>query len=152
MKLGTIGFGAAAIGNLYTAVPPHIAAQAVETAWDNGIRYFDTAPHYGLGVSEQRLGAALAQYPRDEYVLSSKVGRLLQKSRKPHQDHGFAVSTELERVWDFSREGVLRSIEESLTRLGTDRLDIVYLHDPDDHWEQAATEAAPAWPSCATRV
>lgn len=130
MNLGTLGFGAAAIGNLYSAVSPETATQTVEAAWDNEIRYFDTAPHYGHGVSEQRLGAALARYPRDQYVLSSKVGRLIR--------------SEDEQVWDFSRDGVLRSIEASLTRLNTDRLDIVYLHDPDNHWEQAATQGAPA--------
>ncbi|GAB3281370.1 aldo/keto reductase [Kineosporia babensis] len=140
-----LGFGSAAIGNLYTTVDPSTAQQAVETAWENGIRYFDTAPHYGLGLAEKRLGAALAQYPRDDYVLSSKVGRLLVPAhQRSAVEHGFEVDEPLRRVWDFSRDGVLRSIEQSLTRLSTDRLDIVYLHDPDDHWPQAVGEAAPA--------
>jgi D-threo-aldose 1-dehydrogenase len=142
--LTRIGFGAAAIGNLYTAVSPETAQAAVAAAWEGGIRYFDTAPHYGLGVSEQRLGEALAPYPRNEYVLSSKVGRLLRPSETGAQDEGFEVRSDLERVWDFSRDGVLRSIEGSLARLGTDRLDIVYLHDPDDHWQAAVEQAAPA--------
>jgi D-threo-aldose 1-dehydrogenase len=141
-QLSTIGFGAAAIGNLYTAVSPETAQAAVDAAWEGGIRYFDTAPHYGLGVSEQRLGEALARRPRDEYILSSKVGRLLRPSAR-RADEGFAVTSGLERVWDFSRDGVLRSIQESLARLGTDRLDIVYLHDPDEHWRPAIDEAAP---------
>jgi len=144
-RLGRIGFGAAAIGNLFTAVGERTATAAVEAAWMNGIRYFDTAPQYGLGLSERRLGQALAGCPREQYVLSSKVGRLLRpRSESTTRDGVFAVDTDLEPIWDFSRDGVLRSIEESLARLRTDRLDIVYLHDPDRHWRQAADEAAPA--------
>ncbi|MCG5467788.1 aldo/keto reductase, partial [Micromonospora sp. LAH09] len=122
-------------------------ASAVDTAWEAGVRYYDTAPHYGLGLSERRLGGALRHRPRDEYVVSTKVGRLLVPS--PQDAHlrdsdGFDVPASHRRVWDFSRDGVLRSIEASLERTGLDRIDIVYLHDPDDHWEWAATEAVPA--------
>ncbi|GAA3918092.1 aldo/keto reductase [Streptomyces lacrimifluminis] len=146
VELTELGFGASVIGNLYRTTPAADASAAVDAAWDAGIRYFDTAPHYGLGLSEQRLGAALRQHPRDEYVVSSKVGRLLVPNERPQgvDSEGFVVPDDLRRQWDFSRDGVLRSIEDSLRRAGLDRLDIVYLHDPDDHWRQAAEEAMPA--------
>ncbi|MEV7085241.1 aldo/keto reductase [Streptomyces sp. NPDC093085] len=148
-----LSFGAAGIGNLYTPVTDEAARAAVDAAWDAGIRYFDTAPHYGLGLSERRLGAALRERPRDTYTLSTKVGRLLAPvpgagtAPGPLPDdlgHGFAVPATHHRVWDFSADGVYRSIEESLTRLGLDRIDIVYVHDPDDHAEEALTQAYPA--------
>ncbi|MEV4016141.1 aldo/keto reductase [Nonomuraea angiospora] len=146
VELSELGFGASVIGNLYRVTPAPDAAAAVEAAWDAGIRYFDTAPHYGLGLSEHRLGAALRDRPRNEYVLSSKVGRLLVPNEQPRgvDNEGFAVRDDLRRQWDFSRDGVLRSIEATLKRTGLDRLDVVYLHDPDDHWRKAAEEAMPA--------
>ncbi|WP_406430751.1 aldo/keto reductase [Streptomyces sp. NBC_01589] len=146
VSLTELGFGASVIGNLYRVTPVGDATAAVDAAWDAGIRYFDTAPHYGLGLSEQRLGAGLRHRPRDEYVISSKVGRLLVPNEQPRgvDTEGFVVRDDLRRQWDFSRDGVLRSIEETLERTGLDRLDIVYLHDPDDHWQQAAQEAMPA--------
>ncbi|MFF4253770.1 aldo/keto reductase [Streptomyces sp. NPDC001663] len=145
VSLTDLGFGASVIGNLYRVTPVDDATAAVDAAWDAGIRYFDTAPHYGLGLSERRLGAALRGRPRDEYVISSKVGRLLVPNEEPRgvDTEGFVVRDDLRRQWDFSRDGVLRSIEDTLTRTGLDRLDIVYLHDPDDHWRQAAEEAMP---------
>ncbi|WP_328513334.1 aldo/keto reductase [Streptomyces mirabilis] len=141
-----LGFGASVIGNLYRVTPSSDATAAIDAAWDAGIRYFDTAPHYGLGLSELRLGAVLKGRPREEYVVSSKVGRLLVPNEEPHgvDAEGFVVRDDLRRQWDFSRDGVLRSIEDTLERTGLDRLDIVYLHDPDDHWQQAAEEAMPA--------
>ncbi|WP_055523131.1 aldo/keto reductase [Streptomyces graminilatus] len=146
VELTELGFGASVIGNLYRVTPAEGAAAAIDAAWDAGIRYYDTAPHYGLGLSEQRLGAALRERPRDEYVISSKVGRLLVPNEHPQgvDTDGFAVPDDLRRQWDFSRDGVLRSIEATLERTGLDRLDVVYLHDPDDHWQQAADEAMPA--------
>ena len=146
VELTELGFGAAVIGNLYRQTPPQDATAAVAASWNAGIRYFDTAPHYGLGLSEHRLGAALAAHPRESFVLSSKVGRLLVDNENPHgtDTEGFAVPDTLRRQWDFSRDGVLRSIEATLSRTGLDRLDVVYLHDPDDHWRQAATQAMPA--------
>src|SRR3954466_2338660 len=127
-----LGFGAASIGNLYREVPDGDAAAVVDTAWDRGVRYFDTAPHYGLGLAERRVGAALRERPRDELVLSTKVGRLLRPDAG-EDDPAFAEPTGLRRVWDFSRDGVRRSLEESLERLGLDRVDVVLVHDPDDH-------------------
>ncbi|MFF9042088.1 aldo/keto reductase [Streptomyces sp. NPDC014892] len=146
VELTELGFGASVIGNLYRTTPAEDAAAALDAAWDAGIRYFDTAPHYGLGLSERRLGAALRHRPRDEYVVSSKVGRLLVPNEHPAgvDTEGFVVHDDLRRQWDFSRDGVLRSIEDTLTRTSLDRLDVVYLHDPDDHWQQAADEAMPA--------
>lgn len=143
--LGRVGFGAAPIGNLFTEVSDEDAAAAVETAWDAGWRYYDVAPHYGLGLAERRLGAPLRDKPRDDYVLSSKVGRLLVDTGTPRpDDEEYAVTTTLRREWDFSRDGVRRSIDASLERLGTDRLDIAFVHDPDDHYEQALATAFPA--------
>jgi aryl-alcohol dehydrogenase-like predicted oxidoreductase len=147
VTLTELGFGAAQGGNLYRATTDEDFSAAVDAAWDAGIRYFDTAPHYGLGLSERRLGAALRRRPRHEYVLSTKVGRLLVPSRETahrRDPGGFDVPATHRRVWDFSRDGVRRSLEASLTRLGLDRIDVVYLHDPDDHWEQAAAEGVPA--------
>lgn len=146
VQLPVLGFGAAPIGNLYRQVPEQDAVDAVTAAWEGGIRYFDTAPHYGLGLSERRLGIVLAGQDRSSYVLSTKVGRLLRPNPSPQgtDTEGFDVPDDLYRVRDYSRDGVLRSIEESLKRLGTDRIDIVYIHDPDDYWTEAIEGAAPA--------
>lgn len=142
------GFGAASLGNLYRAVDEDTAVHAVAAALDAGIRYFDTAPHYGLGLSEQRLGKALAGRDRDGFVLSTKVGRLLEPNPSPSGSDlvsgGFDVPDDVRRRFDFSADGVRRSLESSLDRLGLDRVDIVYLHDPDDHVDQVIAEAIPA--------
>ena len=118
----------------------------VDAAWERGVRYFDTAPHYGLGLSERRLGAALAGRPRGEFVLSTKVGRRLEPMTAAGllDDEGFDVEASHRRVWDFSRDGVLRSLEESLQRLGVAGVDIVFLHDPDEHRREAFETAYPA--------
>ena len=146
LQLTELSLGCAQLGNLTTAISDEEAFATVDAAWDLGIRYFDTAPHYGLGYSERRLGAALTERPRAEYVLSTKVGRLLEPASvvKGLDEEGFKVPATHRRVWDFSRDGVLRSIEESLQRLGLDRVDIVYLHDPDAHWTDAIESAYPA--------
>ncbi|MET9357802.1 aldo/keto reductase [Streptomyces sp. NPDC006617] len=141
-----LGFGAAAVAGLYQDVGEEAAAAAVETAWDEGVRYFDTAPHYGLGLAERRLGTVLRSKPRDAFTLSTKVGRLLEPYDGGGDDlaNGFAVPATHRRRWDFSADGVHRSLEASLTRLGLDRVDLVLLHDPDDHERQAFEEAYPA--------
>src|SRR5690242_13881342 len=117
-----LGFGSAPIGNLYSQVSDETALGAVEAAWRAGIRYFDTAPHYGLGLSERRLGAALAGLPRDEFAVSTKVGRALvptpERARELDDEEGFMTPAVYRREWDFSRDGILRSIDESLSRLG----------------------------------
>ncbi|MET8112746.1 aldo/keto reductase [Streptomyces prasinus] len=146
VRVSTLAFGAAGIGNLFTPVTDDEAALAVDTAWEAGVRYFDTAPHYGLGLSERRLGAALRARPRHAYAVSTKVGRVLEPVASAAGDdlaHVFAVPATHRRRWDFSARGVRRSIGESLERLGLDRIDIAYLHDPDDHLEQALGEAYP---------
>jgi D-threo-aldose 1-dehydrogenase len=139
-------FGGAPLGNLFTTVTEDDAGAAVDAAWDGGIRTFDTAPHYGLGLSERRLGDALRHRPRDEYVISTKVGRLLRPASPPYglDTEGFRVPADHVRELDYSADGVLRSLEASLARLGLDRVDIALIHDPDDHGEQALREAYPA--------
>ena len=131
---------------MYREVSDADAHGTVDAAWELGVRYFDTAPHYGLGLSERRLGAALASRPRAGYVLSSKVGRLLEPVDvvEGWDDQVFLVPASHRRVWDFSRDGIRRSLEESLERLGHDRLDVVYLHDPDEHWAEVLDTGYPA--------
>ena len=149
LELGRLGYGAAGLGNLYRAMSDDTAAAITEAAWDAGIRYFDTAPHYGLGLSEHRLGAFLQGKPREEFLISTKVGRLLVPKRGvtagamhaapgtpgdfQRDPEGFDVPAASRRVWDFTERGIRQSIEESLERLGLDFVDIAYLHDPDVH-------------------
>jgi D-threo-aldose 1-dehydrogenase len=145
--VGPLAFGGAGIGNLYQEVSDADAAATVAAALDAGVTYFDTAPHYGLGLSEWRLGAALAGRPRDEIVLSTKVGRLLVANPDgagARDDEGFDVPATVRRVRDYSRDGVLRSLEASLARIGTDRIDVVYVHDPDEYYAEALDGALPA--------
>lgn len=147
VHVSELGFGAAPIANLYEPVADEAATDTVRAAWEGGVRYFDTAPHYGLGLSERRLGAALRDRPRDEFVISTKVGRLLVPNPSPTGSDlaaGFAVPDDLTREHDYSRDGVRRSLDASLRRLGLDRIDIVYIHDAEDHMEQALGEAVPA--------
>lgn len=135
LVLPQLGYGAANVGNLYRALSDEQAWEILQTAWDCGVRYFDTAPHYGLGLSEKRLGAFLQTKPRDKFVVSTKVGRLL----RPNSDwtgeldeaNDFAVPAREKRVFDFSAAGIRASVEESLERTGLDRFDILYLHDPE---------------------
>lgn len=150
LEVTALGFGATAIGGMYTEVSDDDANDTVSAAWAAGLRYFDAAPQYGRGNGEVRLGRGLAPYPREDYVLSSKVGRLLRADAPPHPDD-FDVTgrpydagaPDVATVYDYSRDGVLRSIEESLDRLGTDHLDVVLVHDPDDYVEAALATALP---------
>lgn len=141
-----ISLGGAQLGNLYREMSDDTARAIVDDAWRLGIRYFDTAPHYGLGLSERRLGAALSNRDPDGYVVSSKVGRLLLPAPHVHglDDEGFAVPATSRRVWDFTRDGIRRSIEESLARTGLPRLDVAFLHDPDEHMAEALATGYPA--------
>jgi D-threo-aldose 1-dehydrogenase len=141
-----LSLGCSQLGNLHHAMDDDTAGATVDAAWDTGVRCFDTAPHYGLGLSERRLGAALATRPRSDYVLSTKVGRLLEPlaAVRGQDTDGFAVAATHRRVWDFSRDSVRRSVEESLQRLGLDRVDIAYLHDPEEHLEQVLAAGYPA--------
>ncbi|MGN7800446.1 aldo/keto reductase [Leifsonia sp. 22587] len=149
LPLGPLGYGAAALGNLYSARPDDVWPGIVPAAWEAGIRYFDTAPHYGLGLSERRLGESLRGLPRDQHILSTKVGRLLE----PNPDYRpgdtdlpnlFDTPATSRRRVDYSRDGILRSVEESLIRLGVDRIDVLFVHDPDDHEREALDTAFPA--------
>jgi D-threo-aldose 1-dehydrogenase len=148
--LGDLGFGGANLGNLFTAMSDGAAHAVLEAAWTCGIRYFDTAPHYGLGLAERRLGAFLATKPRDEFVVSTKVGRRLapspETSDELDEEGGFVVPADHRRVWDPSADGVRRSLDESLQRLGLDRVDVLFLHDPDeyDDMEASVRTAVPA--------
>ncbi|WP_191283915.1 aldo/keto reductase [Pseudolysinimonas yzui] len=148
VALTELGLGASSFGNLFRETTDEATHAAVDVAWNGGVRYFDTAPHYGLGLSERRLGAALRDRPRDEYVISSKVGRLLvptpERAHELDVAEHFLVPAAFERRWDFSRDGILRSVEGSLERLGLDTIDILYLHDPDQHWDAASTTGVDA--------
>lgn len=157
LEVTRLGFGTASIGGLYTSIDADAAIATVERAWELGIRLFDTAPLYGYGEAERRLGKVLAARPRDEFVLSTKVGRLVRRideispgadvdrqSIGDHDDAFYTRSEPVRVVFDYGADAVRRSIEESLVRLGVDRIDIALIHDPDTHWEAAIGEAFPA--------
>jgi len=142
---GPLVFGGAPIGGLYAPVSDETAAGTLAAAWAAGIRAYDTAPHYGSGLSERRIGQFLAGRPRGEFTVSTKVGRrLVPGGGDTEGAEGFYGAPPLARVRDYSRDGVRRSLEESLGRLGLDRVDIALIHDPDDFMTQAADEAYPA--------
>jgi D-threo-aldose 1-dehydrogenase len=138
-------FGGAPIGGLYAPVSEETAAATLQVAWDAGIRAFDTAPHYGVGLSEQRIGEFLAGRPREAFVVSTKIGRRLVPAIGPVDGtDGFYGTPALTRVRDYSADGALRSLEDSLGRLRLDRVDIALIHDPDEHMAEALTGAYPA--------
>ena len=146
VEVTRLSLGCAPIANLYTAVTPADATATVDAAYERGIRLFDTAPLYGHGLSEERLGAALASRPRDGLTVATKVGRLLVADG-PEGRPGptlFADIPAVHPVFDFSADGVERSLEASLARLGLDRVDVVHVHDPDDHADAALAGAFPA--------
>jgi D-threo-aldose 1-dehydrogenase len=142
VDLPRIGLGSAPLGGLYTPVGDGDAHATVARAFERGVRLFDTAPLYGHGLAERRFGRALAERPRDDYVLATKVGRLIRSG--VGQDASYPDGSGLGPVFDFSAEGVLRSLDESLERLGVDRVDVVHIHDPDNHFDDALTRAYPA--------
>jgi D-threo-aldose 1-dehydrogenase len=145
-ELPRIGLGTASLGGLFEPVGEEEAVATIERAWERGVRLFDTAPLYGFGQSERWLGRALADKPRDELVLATKVGRLLLADAPPDPGQPFWRGTpnEVNPVFDFSFDGVMRSFEESLERLGVDRIDVLHVHDPDNHLDEALTGAYPA--------
>ena len=136
-----LGLGLAPLGGLYTAVGDGQARATVERGWERGVRFFDTAPLYGNGLSETRTGSVLSGKPAGEFTLSTKVGRLLRPGDGDDQEF-WAEPTGVSPVWDFSAAGVRASYQESLDRIEV-RPAILHLHDPDDHFEQAAAEALP---------
>lgn len=137
--------GCAPLGGLFQVVDTSTARDTLQSAWDNGVRIFDTAPHYGVGLSEQRLGQFLASYPREDFVVSTKVGRLLEATDDDVEGvEGFHGTPQNKRVLDYSAQGTRRSILESCERLQLDHIDIALVHDPDDYMEMAEQEAIPA--------
>jgi D-threo-aldose 1-dehydrogenase len=146
-RLGTldvtsIGLGSAPLGGLFSPVSDADAYATLERGWSAGIRFYDTAPLYGFGLAERRVGAFLRQQQRDSYVISTKVGRLLRAPDGAAAEDDFYKGTQRERpVFDFSHDGVMRSVEESLGRLGLDRVDVLLVHDPDDHYDEAVAGA-----------
>jgi aryl-alcohol dehydrogenase-like predicted oxidoreductase len=139
VRVTRLGLGCAPLGNMYTALGDEQACATVDAAWELGIRWFDTAPLYGHGLSEQRLGAALRSRSRADCVVATKVGRLLVPGHDPATI--FAEVPPLRPQFDFSYDGALRSLEASLERMGIDRVDVLHVHDPDDH-EVEAIEGA----------
>ncbi len=148
-KIGTtklsvteLGMGGAPLGNLYAELSDGAAAATVHAAFDGGIRYFDTAPLYGHGLSEHRIGAVLRRRSRDDFVLSTKIGRLLEPAPPEQVDPGlFPGCLPFVPVFDYSYDGVMRSLDDSLQRLGTHRIDILLIHDVDV-WTHGSEEAA----------
>jgi D-threo-aldose 1-dehydrogenase len=135
-----LGLGGAPLGNLFSPVSDNDARALLDAAWASGCRSFDTAPHYGHGLSERRIGDALRMRPRERFTLSSKVGRLLTPDASvPAEQHGYVGGLPFRQHWDHSAAGVRRSVEDSLQRLGLARLDAVFVHDCD-----AATHGANA--------
>jgi D-threo-aldose 1-dehydrogenase len=159
-----IGFGTAPLGNMYRAIPDDEALATVDAAWKSGVRYFDAAPLYGAGLAELRLGEALAAHPRDQYVLGTKVGRLIldEHESTAERDLGekgglFEYGLPNKIVYDYTEDGTLRSIEASLKRLRTDRLDYVWIHDPavdfhGDNWHAVFEEAMSGAAKALTRL
>jgi D-threo-aldose 1-dehydrogenase len=143
LEVTRLGFGTAPLGGLFQALSDDAAHNVVDAAWSAGIRFFDTAPQYGNGLAEQRLGAVLSTKPRHQYVLATKVGRLLRAGAPPESDT-FPGAPPLNPVFDFSYDGVMRSVEESVSRLGIDSIDILHIHDPDEHFAEALSGAYPA--------
>jgi D-threo-aldose 1-dehydrogenase len=142
LAITRLGLGGGPVGGLFEEVSDSTATKTVDQAWDIGVRLFDTAPLYGFGVSERRIGAALGRRPRSDFVLSTKVGRLLTAAHAgaPGDALGRAPwrgAPPLTPIFDFSEAGVIRSLEESLDRLGLDRVDVVYIHDPGDHYTES---------------
>lgn len=138
-----LGLGGGPLGGLFEAVDEETATAVVERAWEHGIRYFDVAPLYGHGRAERFLGAVLRRKPRDTFTVSTKVGRLLRKQAAGGRSD-FVDTEGVGPVFDFSAAGVERSFEESLDRLGLDRVDTLFIHDPDNHVDQAMVGAYPA--------
>ncbi|RWB96927.1 aldo/keto reductase [Mesorhizobium sp.] len=130
LEITEVSFGGAAVGGLYRACPRETAMQTLQVAWDAGLRYFDTAPFYGFGLSERRFGDFLRDKPRDSYMLSTKVGRLLRpvpEDRIP--DHSYVDPLPFAPDYDYSYDGIMRSVEFSYARLGLNRIDILFVHD-----------------------
>jgi D-threo-aldose 1-dehydrogenase len=132
-----LGLGTAPLAGLFEEVPEQQALAVIRRAWEDGIRFYDTAPLYGHGLAEMRVGKVLRDEPRDEFTLASKVGRLLREDAPPEPGQSFRGTPPVNPVFDFSYDGVMRSVEESRERMGIERIDILHIHDPDDHYDAA---------------
>lgn len=138
-----MGLGTAPLGNLFAEVDDGEARAVVDAAYRRGIRFFDTAPLYGYGLAERRTGGTLCAKSRESFVLATKVGRLLRSGREPDPSQFFKgepfykSTPPVAPVFDFSYDGIMRSLEESLQRLGLDRVDVLHIHDPDEHYDEA---------------
>jgi D-threo-aldose 1-dehydrogenase len=132
-----LALGTAPLGGLYSPVDEVDALAVIEGSWSEGLRFFDTAPLYGHGLAEERVGEVLRRKPRDGYTLATKVGRLLRAGVPPEPRQAYAGTPPVNPTFDFSYDGVMRSIEESHERTGIERFDILHIHDPDDHYEEA---------------
>lgn len=129
LKVTELGFGAATLGNLYHVMPDEDAQQSIEKAIELGLNQFDTAPFYGFGLSERRVGNALRSYDSNDYIISTKVGRILEPCAKAEDKYGFCSPMPFEPKYDYSYDGVMRSFEHSIQRLGLSKIDILYMHD-----------------------
>ena len=136
-----LGLGTAPLAGLFEAVPENQALAVIERSWEAGIRFYDTAPLYGHGLAEIRVGKALRRKPREELTLASKVGRLLRAGAPPEPGQAFVGTPPVNPVFDFSYDGAMRSVDESLERLQLGRIDILHIHDPDDHHDEALNGA-----------
>jgi D-threo-aldose 1-dehydrogenase len=143
VEVSRLSLGTAALGGLYTSVSDADCTDTVLTAIDNGINFIDTAPHYGKGTSEVRIGKALAGRDRSTFVISTKIGRLLVPSTTDIDDFFMDADNTVERKFDFSASGVRQSLEGSLERLGIDSVEILFIHDPDANADEAILEAYP---------
>ncbi len=136
-----LGLGTAPLAGLFEAVPENQALAVIERSWEAGIRFYDTAPLYGHGLAEIRVGKALRRKPREELTLASKVGRLLRAGAPPEPGQAFVGTPPVNPMFDFSYDGAMRSVDESLERLQLGRIDILHIHDPDDHYDEALNGA-----------
>lgn len=141
LSVTRFGLGTAPLAGLFEEVGEETALAVIESAWDAGIRFYDTAPLYGHGLAEFRLGKVLGKKPRDEFTLATKVGRLLRADVPPEPGQAFRGVPPVNPMFDFSYDGVMRSVHESLERLGLDRIDILHIHDPDNHYDAALSGA-----------
>lgn len=141
LDVTSIGLGSAPLGGLFSAVSDADAEATLAAGWSAGIRFYDTAPLYGFGLAERRVGGFLRQQKRDSFAISTKVGRLLRAEPNSAEDDHYKGAPALRPQFDFSYDGVMRSVEESLVRLGLDRVDVLLVHDPDDHYDAAVNGA-----------
>ena len=144
LALPRLGVGFSSLGGLFAPVEDGAGSALVEAALAAGIDYFDVAPSYGYGLAERRAGRAFFEHPRASYTLSTKVGKLVRPAAARAADEPFVGAPPGTALFDYSADGIARSLEESLERLGLDAVDILYIHDPDDHLEAAAAEAFPS--------